>query len=279
MDQEEVGDCSYRHKSRTPSSESFSASSHQDKLEKDKYKREKRSSHHGMGNDAMSKALLQISKSPFVRRINKAGLPHRFSQPTITIYNGRFNPVEHVSHFNQEMAIHSGNETLICKVIPSNLGSMAMQWFDALEEGSIKSFEELMRAFRARFVTCNRVPKPLDSLLSMAMREDETLRTYSDRYWETYNEIDGDFEDVVVRTFKMGLPTDHELWKSLTMKPSFSIRQLMDRISKYKRVEEDQTQRKGKAKVFAEKRDSRGGGYQNNRPKRDFPNQTSSSGA
>ena len=53
----------------------------------------------------------------------------------------------------------------------------------------------------------------------------------------------------------------------------------MDRISKYKRVEEDQTQRKGKAKVFAEKRDSRGGGYQNNRPKRDFPNQTSSSGA
>ena len=53
----------------------------------------------------------------------------------------------------------------------------------------------------------------------------------------------------------------------------------MDRIGKYKKVEEDQTQGKGKAKVFPKKRDSRGGGYQNNRPKKDFPNQTSSSGA
>jgi len=69
----------------------------------------------------------------------------------------------------------------------------------------------LTRTFGARFVTCSRVPKLLDSLLSMAMREGKTLKTYSDRYWETYNEIDRDFEDVTVRTFKVGLPTDHEL--------------------------------------------------------------------
>ena len=146
-------------------------------------------------------------------------------------------------------------------------------------EGSIRSFEELTRAFGARFVTCSRVPKPLDSLLSIAMRKGETFRTYSNRYWETYNKIDRDFEDVVVRTFKVGLPMKHELRKSLTMKSALSMRQLIDHIGKYKRVEENHTQRKGKAKVFPEKRDSRGGGYQNNRPKKDFPNQTSSSGA
>ena len=52
----------------------------------------------------------------------------------------------------------------------------------------------------------------------MAMRERKTLKTYLDRYWETYNEIDGNFEDVAVRTFKVGLPTEHKLKKSLTMK-------------------------------------------------------------
>ena len=91
-------------------------------------------------------------------------------------------------------------------------------------EGSIRSFEELTRAFGARFVTCSRVPKPLDSLLSIAMRKGETFRTYSNRYWETYNKIDRDFEDVVVRTFKVGLPMKHELRKSLTMKSTFSMR-------------------------------------------------------
>ena len=43
-----------------------------------------------------------------------------------------------------------------------------------------------------------------------------------------FNEIDGDFENVVIRTFKVGLPTEHDLRKSLTMKPARSMHQLMD---------------------------------------------------
>ena len=72
------------------------------------------------------------------------------------------------------------------------------------------------------------------------MREGETLKMYLDRYWEMYNEIDGNFEDVAISTFKVGLPTRHGLRKSLTSKPVTSVRQLIDRIDKYKRVEEDQ---------------------------------------
>ena len=55
-----------------------------------------------------------------------------------------------------------------------------------------------------------------------------------------FNEIDGDFDDVAISTFKVGLPTKHGLRKSLSGKPITSMRQLMDRINKYKRVEEDQ---------------------------------------
>lgn len=64
----------------------------------------------------------------------------------------------------------------------SRLGPVVMRWFDGLEEGSINCFQELARAFGAQFVTCSRVPRPLDSLLSMVIREGETLKTYSDRY-------------------------------------------------------------------------------------------------
>ena len=81
------------------------------------------------------------------------------------------------------------------------------------------------------------------------MREGETLKSYSDRYWEMYNEMDGKFDDVTISTFKSGLPTEHSLRKSLTGMPVTNIRQLMDRIDKYKRVEEDRLQGKGKAKV------------------------------
>ena len=130
----------------------------------------------------MSKALRQISKSPFTRRFDRANLPQWFTQPTFTIYNGRIDPVEHVSQFNQRMAVHSKNKALLCRVFPSSLGPVAMRWFNDLEKGSINSFQELTRAFKARFVTCSRVPHPLDSILSMTMREGETMRTYLDKY-------------------------------------------------------------------------------------------------
>ena len=90
----------------------------------------------------------------------------------------------------------------------------------------------------------------MDSFLSLSMREGKTLKTYSDRYWEMYNEIDGDFEDVAISTFKVGLYTEHSLRKSLTDKPVTNVRQLMDRIDKYKRVKEDQQQGKGRVKVI-----------------------------
>ena len=54
-----------------------------------------------------------------------------------------------------------------------------------------------------------------------------------------FNEKDGDFDDVAIRTFKVGLPIEHGLRKSLTEKPATSVRQLINRIDKYKRVEED----------------------------------------
>ena len=135
-----------------------------------------------------------------------------------------------------------------------------------------------MRAFGARFMTCSRVPKPLDSLLSMFVKVGETLKNYSDRYREIYNEIDGDFEDVVVRTFKVGLPTHSNLWKSLTMKPPRNMHQLMDRIEDYKRVEDNQNSSKGKTKVFTlDRKDSSLGRFTPSRSKKDFFNQASHS--
>ena len=43
-----------------------------------------------------------------------------------------------------------------------------------------------------------------------------------------FNEIDEDFEDVAIRAFKVSLFAEHDLRKSLTRKPSLSMRQLMD---------------------------------------------------
>ena len=98
----------------------------------------------------MSKALSQVSKSPFMRRVEGAKLPRCFHQPMFLLYNGQSDPVEHVNQFNQRMAVHSKDEALLCKIFPSSLGPVAMRWFNGLRANSINSFKKLTQAFGDR---------------------------------------------------------------------------------------------------------------------------------
>ena len=92
--------------------------------------------------------------------------------------------------------------------------------------------------------------------------------------------MDGNFDDVAINTFKNSLPAEHGLRKSLTGKPTTSVRQLMDRIDKYKRVEENQLQGKGKEKVIPqERRDFRLDRYNSNHLRKDFVGQSGATNA
>ena len=189
---EETDDATYRRQSRTLPSETFSGdeeySSHR--------RKNKSPTRKGLGNKAMNEALNQVAKSLFTRKIEGESLPQRFHQPTFSLYNGRTDPIEHVSHFNQKMVVHAKDEALMCKIFPSSLGPMAMRWFNGLKANSIDFFKKLTQFFGVRFITCTRIPLPLGSLLSMSMREGENLKAYSDRHWEMFNEIDGSYDDV-----------------------------------------------------------------------------------
>ena len=136
LSSEETDDATYRQRSKTPPSETFSCD------EEYRHRRKNRSPlHKGLGNNAMNETLSQVVKSPFTRNIEGASLPQRFHQPTFALYNGRTDLVEHVSHFSQKMAVHSRDEALMCKIFPSSLGPMAMRWFNELKANSIDSFK------------------------------------------------------------------------------------------------------------------------------------------
>ena len=49
--------------------------------------------------DAMSRALRRAARSPFLNEIEHTEMPRCFNQPPFTSYDGKTNPVEHVSHY------------------------------------------------------------------------------------------------------------------------------------------------------------------------------------
>ena len=96
-----------------------------------------------MGNDVMSRALQQISRSPFFEDIKTSDMQQRFVRAIFFIYDGKFDPAEYVSQYNQSMAIYSKNEVLMCKFFLSSLGPTTMRWFDRLEKRFIDGYDEL----------------------------------------------------------------------------------------------------------------------------------------
>ena len=153
LSSEETDDATYRRRSKTPPSKTFYCD------EEYCHRRKNKSPpHKGLGNNAMNEALSQVARSPLTRSIEGASLPQQFHQPTFSLYNGRTDLVEHVSHFSQKMAVHSRDEALMCKIFLSSLGPMAMRWFNSLKANSIDSFKKLTQAFGARFITCSKVP-------------------------------------------------------------------------------------------------------------------------
>jgi hypothetical protein len=183
--------------------------------------------------------LQQISLSPFSAKIDRAKFPPKFVSPSLPVYDGKSDPVGHLSRYRQAMALHNNNDALMCRVFPSSLGEVGLRWFDRLEHGSIRSWQEMSQIFTARFITNTRKPKEIDSLLALAMKAGEALKAYSTQYWEVYNDIDACDEDIVVKTFRFGLHQDCKLRKSFTKRPPVNMADLMTRLEQHIRVEDD----------------------------------------
>lgn len=154
----------------------------------------------------MWKALDLISSSPHSEEIERAELPKRFITPQFEAYDGLTDPVAHISHYQQSMALCRYKDPLMCRLFPSNLGEVMLRWFNQLKQGTIRSWSQMAEAFVARFITNSRRPKGMDSLITMKLGKSESIKDYATRFWETYNDIDGYGEEMAVQIFKLGLP-------------------------------------------------------------------------
>ncbi|XP_057471058.1 uncharacterized protein LOC130759855 [Actinidia eriantha] len=137
------------------------------------------------------------------------------------------------------MALWNHMDALMCRVFLSSLGDLVLKWFDRLPLGSIENFYQLAESFIARFVINTKAPKAVGSLLTLRKGKNESIRNYSKRYWETYNEIEECSEEMAVASYKLGLALGDRLWENLTLDPPNSLRDLMSRVEMFAHLEDD----------------------------------------
>jgi hypothetical protein len=70
----------------------------------------------------------------------------------------------------------------MCRAFPTNLRGLARVWFNQLEIGSIDTFAQLSRAFIDNFIGEQRLARLANYLLNIRLREEESLRSYVQRF-------------------------------------------------------------------------------------------------
>ncbi|XP_028107499.1 uncharacterized protein LOC114306462 [Camellia sinensis] len=159
----------------------------------------------------MNKELARLTAIPLSLEIESTPLPTEFHQPKFTLYDGKTDPYMYVSHYQQVMAGHWRNDTLMCLIFQASLGELGLKWFERLSEGSIEGWQQLVEAFVTRFKTNTRTPKKVDHLLGIKMESGSSLKAYNAKYWETDNEILDCPTNLAIAQYKRGLPVGHRL--------------------------------------------------------------------
>ena len=78
--------------------------------------------------------------------------PYGFSIPPFAMYDGYFDPYNHMLHYHQAMILNARDDRLLCKVFPASLKGPALAWFHKLPKGSINTFGELWPTFVSQYL-------------------------------------------------------------------------------------------------------------------------------
>ncbi|XP_038681007.1 uncharacterized protein LOC119981940 [Tripterygium wilfordii] len=158
--------------------------------------------------------------SPFVDNIYQTDLPHRFSVPSMKLYNGTDDPEDHVAHYKLKMgaiAIPYGmHETCMCKGFGSTLTGPALRWYINLPNGSIASFEKLIETFMVRFSSSRKIHKCSDDLYRLPQRVGESLCDFLSRFNTEKVSIPYCDPGTTIQALRSCLLPDGEFYEELT---------------------------------------------------------------
>ncbi|XP_057730117.1 uncharacterized protein LOC130945414 [Arachis stenosperma] len=159
-----------------------------------------------------------MGPTSFHSSILNVQLPKYFDKSTDMRYDGTQDPPEHLTTFEAKMNLEGVGDVVRCRAFPITLAGPAIQWFNALPQGSIMAFSDISHSFLAQFTTCIAKAKHTINLLGITQRNRELTQKFLNRFNDECLEIDGLTHSVASLCLTNGL-LNEDLRKHLTTKP------------------------------------------------------------
>jgi hypothetical protein len=120
---------------------------------------------------------------PLSLEILNTPLPKGLEKPSsLGQYDGQGDPDDHISHINVQLQYRRVKGPIRCRLFATTLKKGALDWYKSLAPGSITSWGQLYQLFSRQFTASRRHPKTVASLEAIIQKENESLRSYLERF-------------------------------------------------------------------------------------------------
>ncbi|CAH9099612.1 unnamed protein product [Cuscuta europaea] len=182
--------------------------------------------------------IFQIrTRNPFTTRILSAPIPEKYRGYS------RSDPKEHFSRYQNNMLMVNASDEYLCRWFLSTLEGPTYEWFNALPEGSIDSWQDLAQRFLTHFAGRKCVKKHFSHLLSIKQQHDESLRSFIDQWTKKTDEVEGADERTLLILFQ-GVLRSSPYARNLITDPPRSYTKALQRGSLYADADELHSRKK-----------------------------------
>ena len=98
-----------------------------------------------------SETAPSTTSSPFILEIHQALLPTDFRMPTMTPYEGKTDPQDHLDAFNDQMDLLQVSVRARCQCFAVTLIATSKKWFMQIEPETVASWAQLSGMFMRQF--------------------------------------------------------------------------------------------------------------------------------
>nr|CAD39966.2 OSJNBa0072D08.5 [Oryza sativa Japonica Group] len=189
---------------------------------------------HGRGDQPSVPPVGGVGCRAFVASLRNVRWPPRFRPTIAEKYDGSVNPAEFLQVYTTGIEAAGGDDRIMANFFPMALKGQARGWLMNLPPASVHSWEDLCQQFTMNFQGTYPRPGEEADLHAVQRRDDESLRSYIQRFCQVRNTISCIPAHAVIYAFRGGVRHNRMLEKIASKEPQTTAElfQLADRVAR-----------------------------------------------
>jgi hypothetical protein len=185
------------------------------------------------GKTTTIESEVQSTNLPFTQRVLSYPLPSKFKVPSIPLYDGTTDHMEHLEMFRAHVALREVPNEIACRAFPLTLTGSGREWFTSIPLNTIDNFTNLAKHFLTHFMSMHRRKMHVSYLMTIQQKDLESLKDYIKCFRKERLTVFTTPGNVILPALLNGIHPHNPLALEMAHNPPAYLQEFMDKVAKF----------------------------------------------